>query len=33
MRIIQPFLKATLKRQFDKHCTNLKKQLEGSGMP
>ncbi len=32
MRIIEPFLKATLKRQFDQHCTNLKKQLEGSGM-
>jgi uncharacterized protein YndB with AHSA1/START domain len=28
MRIVQPVLKATLKRQFDQHCTNLKEQLE-----
>jgi uncharacterized protein YndB with AHSA1/START domain len=33
IRIIEPVLKATLKRQFDQHCTNLKKQLESSGMP
>jgi hypothetical protein len=33
MRFIQPFLKVTLKRQFDLHCTNLKRQLEGSGSP
>jgi uncharacterized protein YndB with AHSA1/START domain len=31
MRIIQPFLKATLKRQFERHCTNLKNLLEDSG--
>jgi uncharacterized protein YndB with AHSA1/START domain len=30
MRIIQPILKATLKRQFDQHCANLKSQLERS---
>jgi uncharacterized protein YndB with AHSA1/START domain len=33
MRIIQPVLKAALKRQFDRHCTRLKKQLEGSRAP
>jgi hypothetical protein len=33
MRIIQLFLKATLKRQFAQHCTNLKTELEGSSTP